>query len=1538
MRIVAVTCTELFIGEPTDPLQVILVEVESEAVPLRIQVSGAGVSGEITLHTGQTGQPGRQPVEVGVRCAGRPGAAIPIRVTAEAATGPGPTRATAQAELIVAEPGWTVWMVPHFHYDPIWWNTQAAYTATWGQPGQSAGEFRMDWQHTGFDLVRLHLETARRDADYKFVLAELDYLKPYWDAHPQDRPYLRTLISQGRVELMGGTYNEPNTNLTSAESTIRNLVYGVGFQRDVLGGDPRTAWQLDAFGHDPQFPGLVADAGLDSSSWARGPFHQWGPMLWTHEPRDDGWGAPSAMQFFSEFEWLSPSGKGVLTHYMPAHYSAGWQIDSMPTLAMAEQSVYNLFLLLKSVAATRNVLLPVGTDYTPPAKWVTEIHRDWNARYLWPRFVCGLPREFFAAVREQLDRTGTRPSPQTRDMNPIYTGKDVSFIDTKQAQRHAEALLTDAEMFATIAAAHGAAYPHAAIDKAWRQLVYGAHHDAITGTESDQVYLDLLTGWREAYDLAGGVLARSLEHLSAQLSGAGATPDDTADDAADRRVVVFNPSSWSRTDVVRVRVEFPAPGSRGVTVRSDTQELPLVLEHPRHHADGSLAAVDVVFLAMDVPAVGYRTWLLAGTAQPSPVGWRPVGWRPVGDGSEPAIENDAYRLTVDPARGGCVSQLRDKRSGRELLQPGRVGNELLVYEEYPAHPRFSEGPWHLLPKGAPVLASAQLPATSVLVERSPLGERVTVAGAVGPLRYTQQLTLWHGIDRLDATTHVDDFTGADQLVRLRWPAAVPGALPVSEVGNAVVGRGFGLVDVDSERAPWTLDNPAQHWFALSTTARIDLYDLDGTRQHTRAIGVAEIISPDRVRPDGVSADGVTADGVTADGVTADGVSADETAADAWRDLAVALVRQGVTATCSAGTGARYGNLAVDSNLPDVRIAVGGPDTNAFTMQVLGEAEPGYAAELARQLAATGRARVWVPATRPLAEVWVPDADLTGTRALPVLIVAGADEVHSLCAQLDSGAVGVHQPAALSNSPDPDLDDHTVGLVNRGIPGFAVDTTGALHLSLLRSCTGWPSGIWIDPPRRTGPDGSNFQQQHWTHSFDYALVAGAGDWRSAQLVAHGHELNHPLTATVITGGPTRARSFVTVEPMPEVPARSTGNAGHPASSAGRVVLAALKPAGNPLANGRLPGSRVERVTARLYEAAGRETRARLRLWAPVTEAVEADLLERPASGRPAGGVPRAAADTVELPLTGASISQLLIGLSPEAVGDPEEVHEFGAAEPFQPVYSRYWLHNTGPAPIGNLPIAVHLDPPHAPVAGPVTLTVTVASDLTEELAAGVVELVVPDGWRCTPATVHYDLKPGGHVEHRVVVTAPERPPAGVYWVRARTGSGGQTIEDVARLLVGVQGPETLQASMRYSIDGLDPQDLTGELRLRKDRSGGRPQDLTGELRLRKDRSGGRPQTDPLRLRPGQAATIDLTLDSDAATAISVQVQLVSPWHTWELFPDANTGVEVPARGRARMRLPVRVPDNHRAGRWWALVKLAHAGQLHYTQPIEVEVLP
>ncbi|MDT5355753.1 MAG: hypothetical protein QOJ56_4285 [Mycobacterium sp.] len=1386
--------TELFTGPPDAPLQLARVTVSGCTEPTLVRVEGDGLAGEKLARIGQ--EVVEVPVAVEHPIVGQRRAA---RV--DVAGGVTPFAFT------VAEPGWTMFMISHFHYDPVWWNTQGAYTSIWTEDPPGKGR-----QTNAFDLVHAHLEMARREPEYKFVLAEVDYLKPYWDTHPEDRADLRRLMAEGRVEIMGGTYNEPNTNLTSPETTIRNMVHGIGFQRDVLGGDPATAWQLDVFGHDPQFPGMAADAGLTSTSWARGPHHQWGPL---HNE-----GGVAGMQFCSEFEWISPSGRGLLTHYMPAHYSAGWWMDESTSVTEAEQATYQLFAELKKVALTRNVLLPVGTDYTPPNKWVTEIHRDWGSRYTWPRFVCALPSEFFGAVRAELDARALVPSPQTRDMNPIYTGKDVSFIDTKQANRAAEDAVLDAEKFAVFAGLlAGADYPQAALAKAWVQLAYGAHHDAITGSESDQVYLDLLTGWRDAWELGRAARDNSLALLSSAVDG---------------DVVVWNPLAHNRTDVVTARLDDPI--GTGVRVLDhDGAELPALVEH-----DGR----SVSWLARDVPSLGWRAYRLVATDAAS--GWESLA------GKE--IANEYYRLVVDPARGGGVSSL--VRDDRQLIAEDRVGNELAVYEEYPAHPTGGEGPWHLLPKG-PVVCSSETSA-EVRAYRSPLGQRLVVRGRVGELlRYTQTLTLWHGVDRVDCTATIDDFTDSDQLLRLRWPCPVPGAMPVSEVGDAVVGRGFALLhnesgSVDTADHPWTLDNPAYSWFGLSSAVRVRIGD------GVRAVSVAEVVAPTE------SMGGLLA-----------------------RDLMVALVRAGVTATCSSADKPRYGRLGVDSNLPDARIALGGPGQNAFTKSVLAAADPAYTVEVERQLADTGRARVWVPGAAPLAAGWIPGADLRDARALPVLVIASRDDadlgsaIASVADDLVDAeiVVGQQAPSGLQR-----FEPRTVALLNRGVPSFAVETDGTLNTALMRSCTGWPSGVWIDEPRRTAPDGSNFQLQHWTHIFDYALVCGAGDWRQAEVPARSAEFSRPLLAVTAPGrvrGLPATGSLLQVDP------------------AGAVQLGALKAAGNPLARGSAHLVDPGQVAIRLVETRGGETDVVVRSpLGSVSELHPADLLERP----------RLRSRSRQLTaLHGYQICTALARLDLPRLLHAEDTALAPQAENCQPLYARYWLHNRGPAPLGGLPAVAHLHPHRvtATAGTDVMLRLTAASDSSDAPLAGTVTLVCPPGWSASPAALPFTLRPGEHLAADVVLTMQARAKPGLYPVRAQlqvTGAADvplawrQVVEDVC--VVSVDG----------DVDGAD--------------DGGLVYLADGPA--------------DVEVAAGDSARLVVTVGTDACADLSLEAHLISPWGTWEWIGPATLGATLPARGRVELGFDVTPPAWVEPGQWWALVRVGCAGRLVYSPAAKVTV--
>ncbi|MFE6502589.1 NEW3 domain-containing protein [Kitasatospora sp. NPDC057738] len=1395
VTITAVESTDLFVGPEDAPRQVLRVTLEGPAA--RITVSGPGVRGEAT-GTGLV----EVPLEIG---GASPGERLPVTVRA--------SEAVAEASVDVAEPGWTMFLVSHFHYDPVWWNTQAAYTSPWELLSADATT-RPLWERNGFALVDAHLDLALRDPVYKFVLAEVDYLKPYFDQHPERRETLRLLLERGQVELVGGTYNEPNTNLTGAETTIRNIVHGIGYQRDILGGDPRTAWQLDVFGHDPQFPGHLAAAGLTGSAWARGPFHQWGPIQKNfREAKDDA----RVMQFPSEFEWIAPGGEGVLTHYMPHHYSAGWWMDSSPDLATAEQAVYELYRKLKPVGATKNLLLPVGTDYTPPNKWVTEIHRSWAAKYLWPRFVCAVPRDFLDAVRAELAATGRRPSPQTRDMNPVYTGKDVSYIDTKQAQRAGEVAAVDAEKLATLASVHGLGrYPAAALDKVWRQLAYGAHHDAITGSESDQVYLDLLGGWREAYDLASGVRDAALDALAGRICTAGAGPTAGAGSA----IVVTNTLSFDRTDLVTV--ELP-DGMRSVRVLDDRGEpVPSAVDR------GTLR-----FLAAEVPALGWRTWRLVEGEAEQP--WTAA------DGF--VIEGDRYRVTADPARGGGLTSVHDLPNRRELIQEGRIGNELRVYEEYPQHPDFGEGPWHLVPSG-PVVGSGDGEA-SVRRETGPLGERLVIEGTVDSVRYEQTVTLWRGLDRVDCRTRVVDHSGADRLLRLRFPVDVPGGLPVSEVAGAVVGRGFAMPDVDSAEAPWTLDNPANTWFGLGATARVDLTDALGAPAGSRALGVAEVVVP-----------------------------ALDDAADA-RPLVVALARVGVTATTSGADWARYGWLEVDSNLPDFRIVVGGPEANDAARELISLAGEEYAAVL------KAHGAVWVPAVTPLAEVWRPDADLRDLRALPALVVS---DVAALVDDLADARITAVCPSPVQEQ----LADHTVALLSFGLPGFAVDTTGALHLSLMRSCTGWPSGVWIDPPRRTLPDGTSFQLQYWTHEFKYALVGGDGDWRDRTLPAQGQEFNHPLYARIAPAqdGPLPATlSWLRVEPQRE------------------VLLGTLKPAGNPIAHGSTSPLGRE-LTVRLVESTGLGRTARIGGALGLGEIRAADLLERPL---PSG-------DSA-LDLAGSQIATLL---ATPAVTAPAAATDLGpTAEPAQPVHARYWLHNRGPAPLGYLPVSVGASPGLLRTAGePVTLSVALSSQLRDAAVEGTAVVLPPEGWTTGPGSRPYRLEAGGHLRFPVTVTPPAGAEPGLYFAAVRIEHDGQRIEDVVTIAVG-ELPGLLPAP------GDTPEDWT--IAQGTKATTGRDTGLDVEV-----------STETLRVAPGGRATLSLVLTNRTRGEIRGELQLVSPWGTWEAVADPVRGFTAPAGTATTVDFPVTVPESTDPGAYWALAKVMWFGRCQYAPTVALVV--
>ncbi|EUA19065.1 ALPHA-MANNOSIDASE domain protein, partial [Mycobacterium xenopi 3993] len=310
----------------------------------------------------------------------------------------------------------------------------------------------------------------------------------------------------------------------------------------------------------------------------------------------------------------------------------------------------------------------------------------------------------------------------------------------------------------------------------------------------------------------------------------------------------------------------------------------------------------------------------------------------------------------------------------------------------------------------PVVCSSS-EASEVRAYHGPLGQRLVIRGRIGPLlRYTQTLTLWHGIARVDCRTRIDEFTGTDQLLRLRWPcpwrapcrsarSATPSWAEASRCCTPTAGGGHRTISLDAGQPGLRL-------------VRAVLGGAGAGGDAVRAVSVAEVVSP-----------------------------TETTSGPLARALMIALVRAGVTATCSGADKSRYGHLGVDSNLPDTRVALGGPTKTCSPKRCWPRPTPPTAPN-STVSSSRPPARVWVPPSRRWPRPGCPARPARATGA------AGAGDrrrddsdlaaaVAALTDDLADAEVVVSQQVPASCR----VRGANGGAAQPRVPSFAVDTDG-----------------------------------------------------------------------------------------------------------------------------------------------------------------------------------------------------------------------------------------------------------------------------------------------------------------------------------------------------------------------------------------------------------------------------------------------------------------------------------------------------------------
>ncbi len=1221
-------------------------------------------------------------------------------------------------------------LVAHFHYDPVWIEDQRTYT------------------NHAFDLVRQYLDECRKDPDYHIILSEVDYLRPFLTAHGEDRAFISELVAAGRIST-GGAYSEPNEMTIQGEPLIRNLLYGRLFHEGVLAAKPTVYMPLDVFGHCVQLPQLARKSGFKAIVWSK----------------DIVGALPLCFQ-------LAPDASSLLQKHEHYWYHPETFEQFLDTVADGLEN--------QAALGLSHDLRLLGMDMAAPRPWLAA--RWAELGQLDPAVVPGTPEKYLAAVSNGIDTHRQSIPVSGRDLSFFHAGTLITRAELKIANRLAENRLLGAERWATLASLLGAVYPDVALDKAWRQLLFGQHHDGITGCLSDIPFLDLLESYRESLDIASGVEARALDYITSR-----------ADTAAPRRaprdgaaLVVFNPMSWERTDVCRARVRLEGALTNGFKVIADNgREVPTQLIATA----GDRSWAEIAFLVTDVPSVGYRTYYLAPASAMPPM---PEFAR----ADEARIENETLAIAADPARGGGLSSIYSKSLKKEFIDKTiGVGGELVALSEQPDR---DMPPWELFTTGA-VLRSGDSPATVEVLKGPVFSQLRATTRLPDRCDLIQEWTLYRGLPRLDLRTTIRQYHGLHELLALGFPFDEPGAAATFEDRFATVVRRRSIDKFDF-RTSWHRNisrcgiGAAQNWVDVGPAPSLRV--MSGAR----CVG-AMVLGPCVI-------------------VT----SADAQARAAARMLMTALLSRGVTCTHRLDTDSPEGDAAACL----FRISLGA--RNSYSAKLL-DANPAAAARLAETASAQPWSGVVIRRPDPAGEwpdtpVLIADTgDAGGVAKLGELLAAAvsADDL-SIAQTHDFSGLAAAVPGS------------GIALINRGAIAASLESDGTLVAPLFHT-SAWSTHNWGE-----GRLDRFFIPEHRTHVFEHSLLPHERDWRGGQVVRAGHEVNSPLRAVqspIQPGVLPTSFSLVSVD-------------------ATNVVAVGIKPLGNPLAEQK-PGEHsnpFNGVLVRAYEVEGRPITATIRFGAPLEAAWATDLMENKSRELTLNRSRWKPPTELRLDLSACEIVSVAAMLLPPAeVGPPRELGP--SAEPYSPIYTRYWDHNLGAAPMGNLPVSLWLRGP-VPLGHNTRFPLGVNNERRDREISGTVNMIAPPEWTMIPRQLPYRIAPNSPAIYEVMVIVP--PDARPCFIRATTKQGDYEVQDV----IPVGDVKPLETELRRDADGFtvtvrnpNADYIEGQLSLIT------PLETWGEPAEGHAIAGVSPRTQPFRLEANEQRDFAFTLTGESS---------------------------------------------------------------------------
>ena len=639
------------------------------------------------------------------------------------------------------------------------------------------------WTET-VDVVRRTFTTALRlmdeYPDFRFTQSAAAYSEWIAQKYPEMNEQIKRRVKEGRWEIVGGMWVEPDLNIPDGESTARSLLIGKRWFQREYGVDVHIGWNPDSFGYSWQLPQIYKRSGVD--------FFVTQKMEWNDTNQ-----LP-----FKWFWWESPDGSKVLT-YFPHDYV---HTDLNPVrlaqdLASARERAPGLTDMLD--------LYGVGDHGGGPTRAMLDEGLHWmQPDKVVPGMRFSTASDYFRDVQSKVDsnspaldyasisRGYTRPPAPAPGKISIPTWKTELYFEyhrgvmTTQANhkrnmRQSSIWTLNAEKYASLSWLDGKAYPADALTEAWKKIAFNDFHDLAAGSGIGVIYKDAQRDYDEVRLATKEISDRALKTLTARVNtetGAGVP------------VFVFNPLAWQRSGLATVEVQMPF-ASVGPPVVLDAQGRPVLSEVLSR--DSVTNSYQLLVDVRTAPSMGYTVLHVVPRGKSATTDLRVSGL---------TMENANLRVTVD-AKTGCITSLFDKRAQFESLAATACGNQLQTFKDTPK----DYDAWNIDPGTLDHMTAIDSVEAVDVVEKGPLRSVIRVSRKWQSSRFVQDITLYAGADQVDVVNDID-WHETHVLLKAAFPLAATSNHATYEIP-------FGSIERPTTRSnSWEraqFEVPAQYW-------------------------------------------------------------------------------------------------------------------------------------------------------------------------------------------------------------------------------------------------------------------------------------------------------------------------------------------------------------------------------------------------------------------------------------------------------------------------------------------------------------------------------------------------------------------------------------------------------------------------------------------------------------------------------------------------------------------------------------------------------